>query len=64
MRDKEWFSQVLPTLKKIWNYVELLREDNDMSQKWKEFIDKLPKKMNDKIINYLDNLIKDKKICK
>jgi hypothetical protein len=60
MRDKEWFSQVLPTLKKIWNYVELLREDNDMSEKWKEFIDKLPKKMNDKIITYLDNLIKDK----
>ena len=60
MRDKEWFSQVLPTLKKIWNYVELLREDNDMSQKWKEYIDSLPKKMNDKIITYLDNLINNK----
>ncbi len=60
MRDKEWFSQVLPTLKKIWNYVELLREDNDMSQKWKEYIDSLPKKMNDKIINYLDSLINSK----
>jgi putative phage-type endonuclease len=60
MRDKEWFNQVLPKLKKIWNYVELLREDNNMSEKWKEFIDKLPKKMNEKIITYLDNLIKDK----
>ena len=60
MRDKEWFNQVLPTLKKIWNYVELLREDNDMSEKWKEYIDSLPKKMNEKIITYLDNLIKDK----
>lgn len=60
MRDKEWFSQVLPTLKKIWNYVELLREDNDMSQKWKDYIDNLPKKMNDKIINYLDSLINSK----
>jgi hypothetical protein len=61
MRDKEWFSQVLPTLKKIWNYVELLREDNDMSAKWKEYIDSLPKKMNEKIITYLDNLINNKK---
>lgn len=61
MRDKEWFSQVLPKLKKIWNYVELLRKDNDMSEKWKEYIDKLPKKMNDKIITYLDTLINDKK---
>ena len=60
MRDKEWFNQVLPKLKKIWNYVELLRKDNDMSEKWKEYIDKLPKKMNDKIITYLDNLINDK----
>ena len=46
MRDKEWFNQVLPKLKKIWNYVELLRKDNNMSEKWKVFIDKLPKKMN------------------
>ena len=62
MRDKEWFNQVLPILKKIWNYVELLREDNDMSQKWKEYIDSLPKKMNEKIITYLDNLINSKTI--
>jgi len=60
-RDREWFKEVLPKLQHIWSYVEILRSDNDMAQKWKDFIDNLPKKINDKIINQLDFLINEKK---
>jgi putative phage-type endonuclease len=60
-RDKEWFKEALPKLQHIWNYVVILRSDNEMAQKWKDFIDNLPKKINDKIINQLDFFINEKK---
>ena len=63
-RDKEWFKEVFPKLQQIWNYVLILRSDNDMAQKWKDFIDNLPKKMNDKIINQLNIFINEKNIIK
>jgi putative phage-type endonuclease len=60
LRDKDWFNEVLPKLQKIWNYVEILRKDNELAQKWKDYINSLAKKMNDKIIMYLDKLINNK----
>ena len=59
-RDKEWFKNNLGQLQKIWNYVEILREYNDISNEWKSWIDKLPKKYNDKILNKLEELINNK----
>jgi putative phage-type endonuclease len=61
LRDKEWFAKNLDKLRTMWGYVEYLRENNDTAQKWKEYIDNLPKKYNDKIINKLIEFINEKK---
>jgi hypothetical protein len=61
LRDREWFKSQLPTYEKIWGYVEYLRANLDVCEKWKEWIDSQPRKYNDKIMAKLDMLIQEKK---
>jgi len=60
LREREWFKSQLPTYNKIWGYVEYLRANLDVCEKWKEWIDVQPRKYNDKVIAKLDMLIQEK----
>ena len=51
LREREWFKSQLPTYNKIWGYVEYLRANLDVCEKWKEWIDAQPRKYNDKVIH-------------
>ena len=59
-RNKEWFANNIDHLKKMWNYVEFLRNNNDIALEWKNWIDTLKSKYNDKIISKLQELIDSK----
>ncbi|AYV80214.1 MAG: YqaJ-like viral recombinase, partial [Gaeavirus sp.] len=56
-RDRHWFTEKLTDMHTMWQYVEFLRLNNPIANKWKEFIDSQPRKVNDKIINKLKELI-------
>ncbi len=60
LRDKTWFKTQLPIYHKIWDYVEYLRSNLDICEKWKQWIDLQPRKYNDKIMAKLDMLIEEK----
>lgn len=60
LRDKKWFANNLATMRKIWAFVEVLRENAELAQEWKNWIDEQNKKFNEKIINKLIELIKNK----
>lgn len=57
-RDKEWFQKQMPIYQKIWDYVLYLRLNLNVGNEWKEWIESLPRKYNDKIFMKLDELIK------
>ena len=61
LRDKVWFNESLPKLKEIWSYVEFLRSNMSIAIEWKSYIDSLPKKYSDKIMDKLYTLIKSHK---
>ncbi len=61
LRDKEWFQSQMPTYNKIWGYVDYLRANLDVCEKWKQWIDSQPRKYNDKVMAKLDLLIEEKK---
>lgn len=61
LRDNQWFKDNLETLRTIWSYVEFLRLNVDVTNEWKNFIDNLNMKSNDKIIKKLVELIEIKK---
>lgn len=60
-RDKEWFSKNLEKLRTMWSYVEYLRDNLDVIEEWKKFIDVQTKKYNEKIMEKLRELINKKK---
>jgi len=62
LRDKVWFDESLPKLKEIWSYVEFLRSNMSIANEWKSYIDSMPKKYNDKIMDKLYSLIKSNSI--
>jgi putative phage-type endonuclease len=59
LRDREWFSTQLPIYNKIWEYVEYLRLNLNVIEKWKIWIDLQLRKYNDKVMMKLDMLIED-----
>jgi putative phage-type endonuclease len=61
LRDREWFNNKLDTLRTMWGYVEFLRNNEDVANEWKTWINNLPKKYNEKIIDKLIELINKKK---
>ncbi len=61
LRDREWFASNLEKLRTMWSYVEFLRENLDVMEEWKGWMDGLPKKFNDKVIEKLIELIEKKK---
>lgn len=64
LRDKNWFFSQMPTYEKIWNYVLYLREHLDVIEEWKNWIDNLPRKFNDKVFQKLDELVQIKENSK
>ena len=56
-RDIVLFDKNLPKLKEAWSYVEFLRNNMDIANKWKEFVDSMPRKYNDKIMAKLISLV-------
>jgi putative phage-type endonuclease len=55
-RDKEWFQTKLPRIEQINKYILFLKQNPDIMRKWKEYIETLNIKRNDKIINFLELL--------
>jgi hypothetical protein len=49
-RDTEWFKKSLPELKQMWDYVEFFRANADKLNILVEYIESMPRKMNDKIM--------------
>lgn len=50
-RDRQWFAEALPKLKKMWDYVEFFRAHDDKLKIWLEYIDAMKgKKGKDKLI--------------
>ena len=58
LRDKVWFNESLPRLKEMWSYVEFLRNNMSIANEWKSYIDSLPKKYSEKIMDKLHTLMK------
>jgi putative phage-type endonuclease len=61
-RNKVWFNKHLETMRKMWAYVEILRKNSNIAEKWKKWIDEQNKKYNDKVINKLIELIKNENL--
>ncbi len=61
LRDRKWFESNLERLRTMWSYVEFLRLNNDVMDEWKTWMDGLPKKFNDKVLDKLLDLIDIKK---
>lgn len=55
IRDNEWFSENLPILKKMWDYVLFYRSNPDKKEELKNFLDNLNYKSNAKIIKFIEN---------
>ena len=61
-RDKKWFDDQYPKLKTMWNYIEFLRDHKNIEKILCDYIEYLPEKNNDEIMelikylcNYSDN---------
>ena len=58
-RDKEWFAKNIQTMRKIWSYVEILRNNNKIAEDWKVWVDSQNIKYKEKVMNKLVELIKN-----
>jgi len=56
VRDDEWFEKYFGVITKTWNYVLFLRDNREIAEKWKNFIESLKMKNNNKIMDYLEKL--------
>jgi hypothetical protein len=52
-RDKKWFAEKLPELSRMWTYVEFFRTNSDLAAILNNFIEKLPIKQNNKILEVI-----------
>ena len=55
-RDKEWFYESLGTFRKMWDYVEMCRNNNKIALELKSYIDSLSTKYNKTVMNKLQDL--------
>lgn len=55
-RDKKWFNENLPTFEKVWNYVVFFRNNSELYQIWKRYINALNTKINKKIMTVAEFL--------
>lgn len=55
-RDKEWFEEHLPIIEEMWHYVEYLRSHEDKSKILFDYIEYLPIKRNEKIMELVNIL--------
>lgn len=68
-RDEQWFKSKFPIFEKVWNNIEILRENPDKVEKMQAYINSLPTvkiefgkeyKDNDLVMNYVDELCRNK----
>lgn len=64
-RDIEWFNENLSTMTTVWNYVEFLRDREDVVRKINKYVEKMKtrynlyrdsEKINEKVMNYIKQL--------
>lgn len=55
-RDKKWFENNLPTMRKIWGYVEFFKKNPDKYKILTDFIDSLNMKKNDVIMQKVESI--------
>jgi putative phage-type endonuclease len=61
-RDDEWFNEHLSVLEKMWNYVLFYRNNEEKKLEFKQFIDNLAYKSNEKIMNFIKNHYENNKL--
>ncbi len=61
-KDEEWFTENLPILEKMWNYVLFYRENKDKQKELQEYLDKQEYKSNVKIMKFIDDHYNNHKI--
>ncbi len=52
-RDEEWFSEHLPILKQMWDYVLFYRANETKRNELKDYVENLSYKSNDKIMKFI-----------
>jgi putative phage-type endonuclease len=62
LRDDEWFSENLPILQKMWNYVLFYRENQTKKEELQQYLDKLEYKSNVKIMKFIEDHYNNHKI--
>lgn len=53
-RDKKWFKENVTKIRKMWDYVEYLRENKDDATIFFDYIDSLYPKSNKKIMDFME----------
>lgn len=62
LRDEEWFSENLPILKKMWDYVLFYRENPIKKEELQKYLDNLEYKSNAKIMKFIEDHYNNHKI--
>jgi len=62
LRDEEWFSENLPILQKMWNYVLFYRENPNKKEELQKYLDNLEYKSNIKIMKFIEDHYNNHKI--
>lgn len=62
LRDEEWFSENLPILKKMWDYVLFYRENLNKKEELQKYLDNLEYKSNVKIMKFIEDHYNNHKI--
>lgn len=55
-RDKNWFNENLPKLKKMWEQIVILRNNKSKSEKLQDFINSMTRKNNKQIMNFIESI--------
>lgn len=67
LRDKEWFEKYLPTLKRVWSYVEFFRKEShmDLFNIFNNYVTNLTKNVEKRHLEHYNTVIMEtlKKIC-
>ena len=56
VKDDKWFEDKLPTFETVWDNVLYLRNNTEVANTWKQYIDKMTRKTNNTIIAKLEEL--------
>lgn len=63
-RDRTWYTETLPSIEKMWNYILFFRANKDMLVLLDRYINSLGKKFNKDIMQVVEKMYTQKQACK